>query len=342
MKTHSPVAHTCRVGFAALACLALLAGCAAAPGSTDTPTETPTTAPDGGSNVGVPVTDYGTFVFDSSPFADPVIEGGIVPGDEFEERYYVTTITSADGTDRFNRTLLPSDAGEFVDNVSYVDASLVVIQAFPASSVPDYRVESVHRDGPTLVVSINDSSASGTTDVTVETVLLRVPGEDPDGVVVTTEEGDTFDTGVGYQRRRPSQGKSDASGCNSFTHQSLPSEDTDPVRLDSQSEFSRTYSHQYDDGADHDEHQRDCREGDPGLAGDRPGVGVAGQIEQDTQDTQQDAEHEQPVTVHLVVRGRLRDPVSIPPDHDVRVCPVSGHNTDPISLSIYKGRSGCP
>jgi len=218
MKTHSPVAHTCRVGFAALACLALLAGCAAAPGSTDTPTETPTTAPDGGSNVGVPVTDYGTFVFDSSPFADPVIEGGIVPGDEFEERYYVTTITSADGTDRFNRTLLPSDAGEFVDNVSYVDASLVVIQAFPASSVPDYRVESVHRDGPTLVVSINDSSASGTTDVTVETVLLRVPGEDPDGVVVTTEEGDTFDTGVGYQRRRPSQGESDTGGCNSFTH----------------------------------------------------------------------------------------------------------------------------
>ena len=35
-------------------------------------------------------------------------------------------------------------------------------------------------------------------------------------------------------------------GCNSFTHQSLLSKDTDPFRLGSQFEFSRTYSHQYD------------------------------------------------------------------------------------------------
>ena len=34
-------------------------------------------------------------------------------------------------------------------------------------------------------------------------------------------------------------------GCNSFTHQSLLSAETDPFRLDSQFEFSRTYSHQY-------------------------------------------------------------------------------------------------
>ena len=34
-------------------------------------------------------------------------------------------------------------------------------------------------------------------------------------------------------------------GCNSFTHQSLLSKDTDPFRLDSQFECSRTYSHQY-------------------------------------------------------------------------------------------------
>ena len=37
----------------------------------------------------------------------------------------------------------------------------------------------------------------------------------------------------------------DTGGCNSFTHQSLLSEETDPLRLDSQFEFSRTYSHQY-------------------------------------------------------------------------------------------------
>ena len=34
-------------------------------------------------------------------------------------------------------------------------------------------------------------------------------------------------------------------GCNSFTHQSLLSAETDPFRLDFQFEFSRAYSHQY-------------------------------------------------------------------------------------------------
>ena len=38
----------------------------------------------------------------------------------------------------------------------------------------------------------------------------------------------------------------DTGGCNSFTRQSLLSAETDPFRLDSQFEFSRTYSHQYD------------------------------------------------------------------------------------------------
>jgi hypothetical protein len=36
-------------------------------------------------------------------------------------------------------------------------------------------------------------------------------------------------------------------GCNSFTRQSLLSAETDPFRLDSQFECSRTYSHQYQD-----------------------------------------------------------------------------------------------
>ena len=40
--------------------------------------------------------------------------------------------------------------------------------------------------------------------------------------------------------------QTDTGGCNSFTHQSLLSADTDPFRLDSQFECSRTYSHQYD------------------------------------------------------------------------------------------------
>ena len=38
----------------------------------------------------------------------------------------------------------------------------------------------------------------------------------------------------------------DTGGCHSFTHQSLLSAETDPFRLDSQFECSRTYSHQYE------------------------------------------------------------------------------------------------
>lgn len=185
---------TFRVAVVALVCPVLLAGCLGTPGPTDTPRST---APGGGPNTGVPVTDYGTFIFDLGPSSDPVIAGGIAVDDEFDEQYHVALLTSAAETDRFDRSLLPADAGTFVDAVSFENESLVVIQAFPASSVPDYRVESVARDGPTLHVSINDSSTGGTDDITVETLLVRVPGEAPDDVVVTTEEGDTFDTGGG-------------------------------------------------------------------------------------------------------------------------------------------------
>lgn len=184
MDTRPPVVRALQFGLVALLCLALLAGCVDRSRSTDTPT---------GPDMGVPVTDYETLVFDLAPSSDPLIEGGIAFDDEGDEQYYVTLLASAAETDRFNHSLLPSDAGEFVDTVSFEDESLVVIQAFPASSVPDYRVESVTRDGPTLHVSINDSSAGGTDDVTVETVFVRVPGATPDNVIVTTQEGRTFE-----------------------------------------------------------------------------------------------------------------------------------------------------
>ena len=140
------------------------------------------------------MTDYETFAFDLGASPDPVIEGGIEVGDEFDEQYYVTVLTTPEETARFNRSLLPSDAEAFVDDVSFDDELLVVIQAFPASSVPDYRIEVIARDGPTLIMEINDSSAGGTDDITVETLLVRIPGETPDNVIVTTEEGRMFET----------------------------------------------------------------------------------------------------------------------------------------------------
>ncbi|MDZ5810616.1 hypothetical protein U4E84_04555 [Halorubrum sp. AD140] len=186
MDTHVPTARALRVGVAALACLALLAGCVG-PSEPADPSDGPTT--------GTPVTDYETFVFDLAPSADPVIEGGIATDDESGEQHYVTVLTDGTETDRFDASLLPADAAEFVDAVSFERELLVVIQAFPASSVPDYRVESIARDGPTLHLSIDDSSDGGTDDVTVETVLVRLPGDAPDNVVVTTEEGERFELG---------------------------------------------------------------------------------------------------------------------------------------------------
>ena len=45
---------------------------------------------------------------------------------------------------------------------------------------------------------------------------------------------------------REGRARTDTGGCNSFTHQSVLSAETDPFRLDFQFEFSRTYSHQYE------------------------------------------------------------------------------------------------
>lgn len=188
MVARVPVDHALRIGFVVLVSLVLLAGCVGISGPNDTPT------PGDGPKLGDPITDYETFVFDSSPSETPVIEGGIEVEDEFDEQYYATLLTNTTEMERFNRSLLPADAREFVDTVSFEEELLVVIQTFPASSAPDYRVETVARDGPTLHLEINDSSAGGTEDVTVETLLVRVPGETPDNVIVTTEEGTTFET----------------------------------------------------------------------------------------------------------------------------------------------------
>lgn len=166
----------------------------AGPNDPSTGTSTPTT-PDGGPKVGEPVTDYEMHVFDSYPSSDPVIEGGIEVDDAFDDQHYVTLLTNATETDRFNRSMLPPNASKFIDAVSFENESLVVIQTFPASSVPDYRVESIARDGPTLHISINDSSDGGTDDITVETVFVQVPGDPTDNVIVITEEGEMFEIG---------------------------------------------------------------------------------------------------------------------------------------------------
>lgn len=160
-----------------------------APGSTSTPSPGPART-DGPIDV-----TYESYVFDHGPASDPAIAGGIRFPEEYDRdgATYVTTVATEAETDRFNRSILDSGATAFVDETDFESASIVVLQLYPASSVPDVRAESVRRDGDTLLVATNRSRAYGTDDITVETLLLRVHGDPPEAVSVTSEDGETVD-----------------------------------------------------------------------------------------------------------------------------------------------------
>lgn len=163
----------------------LLGGCLASPG------------PVPGNDASDPAYEY--HVFDHAGVDGAAIEGGVQydQSGEYTTRYYVTTVESEDGTERFDRSVLDAEARAFVANTSFEESYLVVVQAFPASSSPDHRVVSVRREAGTLDVAVDDSSRAATSDITVETVLLRVEGQPPDAVTVRTEEGHTFDAAGG-------------------------------------------------------------------------------------------------------------------------------------------------
>lgn len=139
-----------------------------------------------------------THVFDhASP--EPAIDGGIgypTEGDE-PPPFYVTVVASAEEASRFEPAILEPEAEEFVEGTDFDRQFLVVVEAFPASSQPDYRVERLEWTDDALHLSVDDSSDGGTADVTVETLLVRVDRDGravPDEVRVTTEEGETFST----------------------------------------------------------------------------------------------------------------------------------------------------
>jgi hypothetical protein len=169
----------------ACAALVVLAGClGGVPGGETTTTANPA---------------YESYVFDHSGHDAPAIEGGITYPEDAHgpSRSYVTVVASEADAERFDRSVLDDGATSFVANTPFDQSYLVVVQSFPASSTPDYRVESVERVGDTLRLRVNDSSEIRTSDVTIETVLVRVRGDPPDRVTVTTEEGDTFDSTEG-------------------------------------------------------------------------------------------------------------------------------------------------
>lgn len=138
--------------------------------------------------------NYETYVFDDGGAESPAIDGGIrYPTENHTPReFYLTLVATDEEAARFDRAGLDDDTERFVDRTDFDRSFIVVFQAFPASSVPDYRVEALEwRDGE-LHLSVDDSSDGGTDDVTVETLLVVVDRGDrgvPDSVTVTTEEG---------------------------------------------------------------------------------------------------------------------------------------------------------
>jgi len=190
----------------AVASVLVLAGCGGAGPADGTTTEPPTPTPSATPPAGSP--DYNVTVFDSGWTGHPILEGGLVYPDDFDANtsYYATLLTDASDTERFNRSQLPDGAEQFVNQTNFETVSLVVVQSYPKSSVPDYRVESVTRDGGRLDIRINDSSEIGTDDITLETVLIRVQhdGTPPNEVRIETQAGVTFDTDDGIVIVNPS------------------------------------------------------------------------------------------------------------------------------------------
>lgn len=140
---------------------------------------------------------YSTSVFDHAGIGGPIIEGGLEydPEDTTTRRTAIIIGSEADRR-RFNWSALSKhapDAATFINQSDLSNATILVFQETPASSSPDYRVESISQENRTLCVALNDSATGGTADLTVETVLIRFYGEAPDRVSIRTEDNAVID-----------------------------------------------------------------------------------------------------------------------------------------------------
>lgn len=147
------------------------------------------------------IEDYETHVVDHADIGGPILEGGVAFDLEPRaSRHAVEVIGSASAASRFDLERLSTidpGAAAFVETTDFDAAYLVVFQAFPASSHPDYRVTRIERVTDDVHLRVTDASEGGTADITVETLLVRIPrnGDSPPRhVTVTTEDGVTYST----------------------------------------------------------------------------------------------------------------------------------------------------
>ncbi|MFB6284647.1 MAG: hypothetical protein ABEK59_12090 [Halobacteria archaeon] len=138
---------------------------------------------------------YSSTVFDNSPGGGPVVSGGIgnLDVEDTQRRVYVTVLEDKKDLSRLNYGALPEKASEFVNSTGHGESSVVVIQDYPASSFPDYGIEETELSDNTLTLFINDSAEGGTSDITVETMLVRIP-DSVTHVQVRNNDGVEFDS----------------------------------------------------------------------------------------------------------------------------------------------------
>ncbi len=146
------------------------------------------------------IEEYESVVFDHADIGRPIFDGGVEFDDARVNRHDVELFESEADIDRFDLDTLESidrSAADFVRGTDFESAYLVGFQALPASSHPDYRVERIERITDDIHLHVTDASEGGTADITVETLLVRIPrnGDSaPRHATVTTEAGRTYST----------------------------------------------------------------------------------------------------------------------------------------------------
>ncbi|MDY6764592.1 MAG: hypothetical protein SV377_02720 [Halobacteria archaeon] len=147
--------------------------------------------------------EFDAYVFDYSGTEGTAVEGGIqVDHPDSKDRRYATLINKHEDTKRLNTSVIPQEGDNFIEDTDFDKSSLLVIQRYPASTHPDYKVDKVKRTGKTIQAYLSLPDEGGTDDVTVETVLLRLYVTDPPEHAIVTvsvnDEKEMFETPSSY------------------------------------------------------------------------------------------------------------------------------------------------
>ncbi len=141
-----------------------------------------------------PVKEYQSYVFDHVG-RKPFVTNGLQYNSSYtESQNFLTTIVSEEEIDRFNFNTTNNKVEQFIKNTDFNESYLIVFQEFPASSTPDYRIENITRTNKSHKIQVNDSSQGGTSDITIETLLIRINQEKPQKILIITENGKEIQT----------------------------------------------------------------------------------------------------------------------------------------------------